>query len=98
MASLSLARQLARKVEDWPTIEFRGITYVPENWFAKHSKRTSWVKEYGCFLAVLENNKVTDYRWFCLQNNNRCNKSYSANSTGNAMDHLAKDFRATRGH
>ena len=30
---------MARKVEDWPKIEFRGITYVLENWFAKYFKR-----------------------------------------------------------
>jgi len=83
--------ELSTKVEDWPKIQFRGTTYVPENWFEGHSKRTSWVKNYGFYLVSLVNNKPGDFRWFCLQNNHRCNKSYSANSTGNAMDHLTKD-------
>ena len=39
------------EVKDWPRIKIQRGSFIPEKWAGKTPKRTSWIRDYGYWVA-----------------------------------------------
>ncbi|KAK3339834.1 hypothetical protein B0T25DRAFT_467125 [Lasiosphaeria hispida] len=79
---------LPAELEDYPKLQIKHSTYIPERWLHHKRSHTSWICLHGCMVVKLNphNHKQGSF-WVCSK---KCDMVYAAKATSSTSTHLNK--------